>query len=248
MTADPPIPTGRESAPPKQRRVYKTVSTREEGAAFAIHLDGKPARTPLRHPLVAPTRSLAQAVAAEWDAQDPHIDPQTMPLTRLLATSIDRIEQQRQAVIAQLVSYVGADVICYRASHPEDLRTRQRNMWQPVLDWLLREHDIAMTSSEGLMPVSQPPDVALRLGGTLEAMNDARLTVFQACAAATSSLALSLALVSKFLSADEVFAAAFLDEIYQAEKWGEDAAALARRRDIASGIAAMRHYLDLAAG
>lgn len=247
MTTEPPAITGRESAPPKQRRVYKTVGTYEDGSGFAIHLDGQPARTPLRLPLVAPTASLAQAVAAEWDAQDPHIDPETMPLTRLLATSIDRIAPHREAVIARLMSYVDADVICYRASHPEDLRTRQRNVWQPVFDWLLRENDIAMTSSEGLMPASQPLEVAARLARVLGTMDDPRLTVFQACAAATSSLALSLALVRKHLSAAEVFAAAFLDEIYQAEKWGEDTAALDRRRGIAANIAAMRRYLDLAA-
>jgi chaperone required for assembly of F1-ATPase len=236
----------REAPPPKPRRVYKKVSVEaRSGDMFAVLLDGKPAMTPLRLPLASPSRTLAEAVAKEWDAQDPHVDPETMPLTRLLATALDRIAPQREAVIASLLFYVDADCICYRAAHPAGLRDRQKTLWQPINDWLLRAHDVALRTSEGLMPQTQGPDVAPRMRRLLETMNDSELTAFQAAAGLMNSLALAFAFVYGQLTAAEVFAAAFLDELYQVEKWGEDTAAKDRRRRIAADLDAIERYMLL---
>ena len=45
------------------KRFYKEVATEDEDAGAALLLDGKPARTPGKAPLVLPTRALAEAVA-----------------------------------------------------------------------------------------------------------------------------------------------------------------------------------------
>lgn len=236
----------RETAPPKPRRVYKAVSFAVNDAGLSsVLLDGKPALTPLRKPLASEARDLVKAVAAEWEAQDPHVDPETMPLTRLLATEIDRVAPQRDAVIDSLLTFIDADSICYRAAHPADLRERQRAAWQPVAEWLLREKDIALAATEGLMPAAQAPGTAPRMRKALEGLSDAQLTAFQAAASLTSSLALAFALVHKNLTAANTFAAAFLDELYQVEKWGEDTQAHNRRQRIAGDLAAIERYLLL---
>lgn len=236
----------RETAPPKPRRVYKTASfAASDAGTFAVLLDGKPALTPLRKPLSSKAEKLIAAVAAEWDAQDPHVDPETMPLTRLLATEIDRISPQREAVVDSLLTFIDADSICYRAAHPADLRERQRGAWQPVIDWLLSAHDVALTSTDGLMPAAQASDTAPKMRKVLEKLNDAELTAFQAAASLTNSLALAFALVHKKVTAAECFAAAFLDELYQVEKWGEDKEAHDRRRRIAGDLNAIERYLTL---
>lgn len=238
----------RETAPPKPRRVFKSVGVGEDAGLYTVLLDGKPALTPLRLPLRSHSKRLAEAVAAEWNAQDPHVDPETMPLTRLLATAIDRVAPQRDAVIDSLLSYVDADSICYRAGHPADLRERQRLMWQPVTDWLLRDYDIVLTSVDGLMPATQSPEVAPRMRRVLQDMDDATLNAFQAMAGLANSLALSFAFVFGRLSAADAFAAVFLDELYQAEKWGEDKLAQERRQRIAGEIDAIGRYLALSRG
>ncbi len=240
------MPT-REGAPPKQRRVYKTVATGEGDGVFQVLLDGKPALTPMRTALASRSRGLAEAVAAEWDAQDPHIDPETMPLTRLLATALDRVVPQREAVIASLLSYVDADMVCYRASHPADLRDRQNAAWQPAIDGLLRDHDVALVCFQGIMPGTQAPEVANRMRLQLENMDDNRLTAFQAAASSTSSLALGFAFVHGRMTSKDVFAAAFLDELYQAEKWGDDPIARKRRDQIAGELDGIERFLKLIA-
>lgn len=44
-----------------------TVSANQP--AFEVFLDGKPIKTPLKRPLVLPTKRLAMMVAAEWEMQ-----------------------------------------------------------------------------------------------------------------------------------------------------------------------------------
>ncbi len=237
--------SGREAPPPKPRRFYKTVSVAEEGGALCVMLDGKPVRTPLRNLLGTPKRALAEALAAEWDAQNPIIDRETMPLTRLVATAIDRIGPEREAIIASLMTYIDADLLCYRATYPTMLKVRQAEAWQPVLDWLYADAGVQLSSVEGVMPAQQPENTVLAMKKALESLNDEDLMAFQACAAVTKSLALSMALVRGYLSAEEVAACAHLDETFQAEQWGEDREALIRQRAIESEIRAIKQYISL---
>jgi chaperone required for assembly of F1-ATPase len=70
---------GRRTLP---KRFYSKAEAAPVAEGFAVMLDGKPVRTPARSALVLPTLALAQAIAAEWDAQGELLDPNTMPLTR----------------------------------------------------------------------------------------------------------------------------------------------------------------------
>ncbi len=245
MVADLAKLAGREPPRPKIKRVYKTVTVGEAAGVFRVLLDGKPVLTPLRKPISTAHRALADALAAEWDAQDPNIDPEAMPLTRLVSTALDRVTPQRDVLIGELMDYVDADLLCYRAAYPADLKARQHVVWQPVLDWLNATHGIGFTTAEGLLPHSQPDATAVALRKAISALDDEHLNALQASAAITNSLALSLAIVHRHISAAETFAAAALDETYQMEKWGEDELALTRRRHIAADLNAIGRYLDL---
>src|SRR5437763_16481359 len=106
------------------RRFYKTVSIAGEVAPFAVRLDGKPLRTPLKKPLELPSRNLAEAIAAEWRAQEPVIDPSRMFLTKLANTAIDRALAEPSGFIEEIVSFAESDLVCYRAETPHGLRAR----------------------------------------------------------------------------------------------------------------------------
>lgn len=242
MTID--VKSAREVRP-KVKRVYKIVTLGDEGGKFRVLLDGKAVRTPMRAALETPRRALAEALAAEWDAQNPHIESEKMPLTRLVSTALDRVTPERAALIDELMKYTDADLLCYRVAFPIPLKARQDTLWQPVLDWLAGHSGISMRTADGLMPLSQTPETVAALRAALEALDDETLTALQATAAIANSLALSLAHVHGRLTAAEVYAAAVLDETFQMEKWGEDDLALERRRNIDADLRAIGEYLRL---
>lgn len=203
----------------------------EEG--FAVLLDGKPIRTQGRRvPLVAPTRALAEAVAAEWAAQDEKIAPATMPMMTLTATALDRVVPQAQAVAADAAAYAGSDLLCYRAAPDEAdgaLRPRQDEAWQPLLDWAAERFGARLTVAEGIMPVAQDNAALMLLARALGGLDPFRLTAVHVMTTTTGSLVLALALLEGRLTPEDAHALATLDETVQAEKWGEDEEAAARR-------------------
>ncbi|MCB1721910.1 MAG: hypothetical protein KDI11_09165, partial [Alphaproteobacteria bacterium] len=100
------------------KKFYKLVSVHQDIGGWAVHLDGRPVKTPLKKTLLAPTEALAASIQEEWAAQDETIDPETMPLTQILSTQIDRVSAQRDAMSAELLKFLDTDLICYRA--PKD--------------------------------------------------------------------------------------------------------------------------------
>ena len=94
-----PMEAARQSARPRLRRRFYRNALADAGASgIAIRLDGRAVRTPARRLLEVPTRPLADAVAAEWNAQGELIDPMSMPLTRLANSIIDGVADAPDAV------------------------------------------------------------------------------------------------------------------------------------------------------
>src|ERR1700722_20332371 len=127
------------------RRVYKDAAAIALDEGYGIVLDGKPLRTPAKRALVAPSRALAEAIAEEWQAQGETVDPYTMPMTRLASSAIDLVAPRRGEIHAELLSYAGTDLVCYRAEHPPELIARQHESWQALVDWATLRFDAPLT-------------------------------------------------------------------------------------------------------
>ena len=80
---------------PAAKRFYKETGIAEETKGFVVTLDGRQLRSPARNALILPTKALALAVAAEWDAQTDLIEPIAMPLMSLAATAVDQVAKER---------------------------------------------------------------------------------------------------------------------------------------------------------
>ncbi|CAA7616663.1 ATP12 family chaperone protein [Magnetospirillum sp. UT-4] len=230
------------------KRFYKRAEAAPAGPAFSVRLDGRPVRTPAGRPLEVPTQALAEAIAAEWEAQGTEVKPHHMPLTQLASTALDRIGPEREAILAQLMNYAATDLLCYRAGFPPDLVERQARQWQPLLDWARDALGADLVATEGVIAVAQPEPALAALAARLRGYDTWRLTALQMTAAAAGSLVLALALVEGRLGADQAFALSQLDETYQIEQWGEDHEAADRRATLARDIAAAGRLLTLAAG
>jgi chaperone required for assembly of F1-ATPase len=213
------------------KRFYKDVTV----ADGAILLDGRPVKTPAREPLRLPTEALAEAVAGEWRTQGDSIDPRTMPMTGLSNAAIDRVAPNPAAFAAPLAAYAGTDLLCYRADGPEPLVSRQAQAWDPLLAWAQSRYDVSFTVTTGIIHAPQPPATVQRLSDALAARDPFRLAAMSPLATIGGSLVVALALGEGAIHPEAAFDATHLDELWQAELWGEDALALqareARRAD-----------------
>lgn len=216
-------------AQPAQKRFYKTVGVTDEGGGFGIALDGRNVRTPARAPLIVPRRGLAEAIAGEWEAQGVHIVPASMVLTKLANTAIDRVAGREQAVAADIVSYGGCDLLCYRADSPKRLEARQAGAWDPLLTWAARRLGSHFVCVTGVVHHPQPEAALQALARELEPQGAFRLAALHTITTLTGSAILALALAAGAVSPDEAWAAAHVDEDWQIEQWGPDEEAQARR-------------------
>ena len=83
--------------PSTRKRFYKSATAAERGGGggFAVLLDGRQVKTPAGKPLAVPGRALAEAIAAEWNAQGETIVPASLPLTKLANTAIDAVAERK---------------------------------------------------------------------------------------------------------------------------------------------------------
>lgn len=227
------------------RRVYEVVTVEEGPEPVAVLLDGRPLRTPARLALRLPTRPLAEAVAAEWAAQGERIDPETMPLTRLAATATDLMPGRRGDVVAELADHAGTDLLCYRTASPAELAARQQARWQPWLDWAAATFGARLEVTRVLDPTPQPRASLEALERVLARLTDWSLVGLHAAVRTTGSLVLGLALLRGALDAEEAFALAQLDELFEIERWGAEREQQRRLAALRRDLGAAERFLRL---
>lgn len=238
-----PREAARQSArPPQRKRFYKEAGVSDAEGGYVIVLDGKPIRTPSGRQVVVPSRELADAVAAEWAAQGETIDPVAMPLTRIANSVVEGVVDRVELVSADLAKYFESDLLFYRAGHPEGLVAREAAHWDPVLFWAAETLGAHFILSEGIMHVKQPEEAvrAARAALPQDAWSVAALHVVTTL---TGSALLALALAHGARDAGQVWAAAHVDEDWNAEQWGVDEEAAhrraIRRRDFEAAVAVL---------
>ena len=212
---------------------------------WGVELDGKPLRTPAREALNVPTRTLAEAIAEEWDSVDGEIDPRSMPLTGLANAAIDRVQPDKAAFAAGLAKYTEADLACYRAEGPQGLVERQAKEWDALLGWGQRRFDVDFNTTGGIVHVAQPPATIDRLTHAVSMLDAFRLAGLSPLVTIGGSLIAGLGVLEGAFSPEQAWDAVSLDDRWQLEQWGSDteaeAALDARRRDF---LAAAR-FLEL---
>lgn len=206
----------------KPKRFWKTSAVVEAAGGFTVHLDGRAVKTPAKAALVVPTRAFAERIAAEWEAQDKTVDPNTMPLTRLANAAIDKVTVQFDEVAAMLAEYGVSDLICYRAADPAELVARQAEAWDPLLDWAAVHLNAPLMPVQGVMFQPQPQASLDALGALVRQMSEFELAAFHDLVGMSGSLILSFAVVRGRLSAPEAWEISRVDETWQEEQWGTD--------------------------
>lgn len=234
------IPT-RENALPK--RFYEAVDVVELEAGFAVHLDGRPVKSPARRALTLPTRKLAELVASEWAAQGERIDAPAMPATRLCFVAIDLIPDARDATIAEVTKYATTDLLCFRAPEPPELTMSQAAAWDPILAWAEETLGAHFAPATGLMPIDQDPVALQRVMHHASGLDTWRLTTLAHVTAVCGSALLGLSLIHGRIDGEQAFVLAHIDEHFQISQWGEDHEAAERLARLRTELRTMGEVL-----
>lgn len=205
------------------KRFYESVTVEGEGKAWRVLLDGKQIRTPgkLKLKLTVPTKSLAETLAGEWEAQEEKINPSFMPVTRLVNVAVEQTPDRRDDLIAEARRYAETDLICYRAPEPRILKERQSAAWDKWQNWAAKQ-GVDLHATESLQAIAQPEDSLAQVERFASALDNLQLTLFVHFVAVFGSVVLAMALMQDEISANEAFDVSRVDAIYQIELWGED--------------------------
>jgi chaperone required for assembly of F1-ATPase len=226
-------------------RFYKEVSVGDVGGLHSILLDGKPVKTPSGTILALPSSALAHAIAEEWRAQETAMKPQSMLLTKLANTAMDRVAPNPASVREQLLAFAKSDVVAYRAESPADLVERQAFTWDPLLAWARQRFGVSLRTASGLSFIEQDEAAIRALADALEGHDAFVLAGLYSAAALLGSLVISLALFERMLSPESAFAAANLEKIYQAERWGWDPQEIGKADAERAELNQISRFLDL---
>lgn len=225
---DPEEAVRRATRTPRRKRFYAEAGVAEVADGFAVTVDGKPIRTPSGRQVVAPSREIADAIAAEWQAQQELIDPSTMPMTRFANSVITAVVDRVEAVTDDIAKYFQSDLLFYRAGHPEALVAREAAHWDPLLFWAAGTLGAHFILAEGIVHVRQP-EAAVAAARAALPDDPWSIAALHVITTLTGSALLALAFLRGVLDQDQVWAAAHVDEDWNIEQWGVDEEVAARR-------------------
>jgi chaperone required for assembly of F1-ATPase len=212
----------------QRKRFYAEAGVGERDGGFTVTLDGKPIKTPSGRTVIVPVRSLAETMAAEWRAQGEFLDPLSMPLTRFANSVVQGVVDNVTAVCDDVAKYFASDLLFYRAGHPEGLVAREAAHWDPILFWAAETLGAHFMLAEGVMHVRQPDQAVAAACGALP-VDAWAIAALHVITTLTGSALLALALFHGVIDPEQAWAAAHVDEDWNAEKWGVDDEVAARK-------------------
>ncbi|HPF78218.1 MAG TPA: ATP12 family protein [Alphaproteobacteria bacterium] len=232
------------------KRFYTMVSSKKTDEGYAIQLDGKPVKTPSGQDMAAPTKSLADAIVQEWSAQEEKVKPDTMPLTQILTTAIDKI-RDREAITESLMRYLDTDLVCYWTKEPEALAKRQKEIWGQWVKWFDEHFEVPLDTTTKIDAIKQDEEAHKRVWNYIETLDDYYFTVLHIVTSLSGSLVLALAFSEGEITTEQIFEASYLEELYRGEIYNEDVHGAApneeaEREAFKRDMNAAREFLELA--
>lgn len=217
----------KHSKPALPKRFYEEADVKAlEDGGFGVILDGRSVKTPARAVLAMPTEAAARLIADEFGAQEKHVDPAKMPVTRLANTAVDGVAGDRQAVVDDILQFASSDMLCYRASTPQRLVELQAEAWDPVLDLVRTNFGAHFILSEGVMHVDQPRESIDAIQTVLKSHDSpVELAAVHSMTSLTGSALLAVCVSARLIDAETAWSAAHVDEDWNIAQWGEDAEA-----------------------
>ena len=230
------------------KRFYKEATAAPREGGFGVMLDARAVKTVGGRAQVVPSLALAEAMAAEWAGQGEEIDPAAFILRDMVDYALDVVAHEREAAIDSLLPYAETDTLCYRAEPDEALFERQLAVWEPVLTAAETRFDVHFERISGIIHRPQPEATLARLRGVLAASDPFTLAALRNMSSLSASLIIALLAIEPGADIDTLWAAACLEEEWQADLWGRDWEAEERREKRAAAFALSAQFAEMARG
>jgi chaperone required for assembly of F1-ATPase len=206
------------------KRFWNAVTLKAQDDHLQVMLDDRPARFGGQHDLATPQKELAEAIKAEWEDLTETFQWDDLPLSALFARAGQVHEADKDRLLSDCLTYATTDMLLFRAPHPQGLTAWQDKLWDPVLHWMAREHDICLTSHTSLTVRPQEEALERKFHLLLKARltDAAQITAFHSLTHLLGSVYLAFALLDDFYSPEKVWQAAHVEEAWNRQQWGED--------------------------
>lgn len=211
------------------KRFWEDASLHEADGGWQVVLDTRAVKTRCGSPQIVPTRELGELLRVEWANAPDEVHPEHLPLRDMADRAIDTISGERDPVIARLLGFADGDTLCYRAEPDEAVARRQAEVWEPIVEGVENDLGIALNRTHAIIHKPQPEASIATIRERIETENAFVLAGLDIAASLAASLCVALAGLRENADAKALWAAANLEEDWQAEQWGADAEALARR-------------------
>ena len=211
------------------KRFWKAAELTQVEGGWQVTLDGRPVKTRGGTAQIVPTPALGELLRAEWAEAPEEVQPAHFPLRDLADRVLDTLAADPEPVVARLLGFADGDTLCYRAEPDEPVARRQAQVWDPIVAGIESDLGIALGRTHGILHRPQSPESLAAIRARLESENAFVLGGLDVAASLAASLCIAFTGLREDADPQALWAAANLEEDFQAEQWGIDAEAKARR-------------------
>ncbi|MBQ8481138.1 MAG: hypothetical protein IJ532_01230 [Alphaproteobacteria bacterium] len=158
-----------------------------------------------------------------------------------LLKSEQYIKSHRSETTEIMLRFAATDLLLFWSDNAE-VYTRQLNVWQPFLNYFENESGTKIKISQSL-EIPDNEQCFLWVKSRLNNLSDRELTAAFLTSALLKSVFLGLSVLNNKINADDIFNAAFLEDIYQNELWGIDKEAFNKREKVRKEISLVKDWL-----
>lgn len=152
------------------------------------------------------------------------------------------VSKNREALIERLVNFALNDVLLFWSTD-KNVQKLQEQKWTPIIVWANKIVNMDFKTTSSFDVPKDNLNTSAQLKEYLTSLSNKELSGFYVAALNMRSVLLALALVKGKINADEAFELSELEELYQANKWGMEPVAEARRNSIKSILVSAENYL-----
>lgn len=158
-------------------------------------------------------------------------------------TNMLEIEKHRDEVIEKLVQFSMTDTLMFWGNE-KDLIEEQEQAWTPILKWCEKTLSTHIETTNTLNVPETTIESGYRVKNFLYSLSSQELTVFYKSALLMKSVMLAMAFTKKFITAEQAFKAAYLEEIWQNQSWGTTEETEKQREALKTELYELAEFLD----